>query len=120
MKGNLDFLIKFTKLNELNVAGFNNFEGFINNKESISLKKCYKPCNEKFQSSYTPEYWPYPCVKSCLSSVNFDSLEYIDLYSSVIMKNSVEESYFSSKLNTIDYILLIKILLIPKIQIQIL
>ena len=66
------FFIIYIYILLLNVAGFNNFEGFINNKESISLKKCYKPCNEKFQSSYTPEYWPYPCVKSCLSSGIFN------------------------------------------------
>ncbi|KAL6628023.1 hypothetical protein U3516DRAFT_537047 [Neocallimastix sp. 'constans'] len=107
MNGNLDFLIKFTNLNELNVAGYNNFKGFINNKENISLKKCYKPCNEKFQSNYIPEYWPYPCVKNCLSSVNLETLEYIDLYSSVIIKNTIKDSKnYSSKLNTMDYILL--------------
>jgi len=38
------------------------------NKENMKLETCYKPCNEIFQSKYEPDYWPYPCVKSCLSS----------------------------------------------------
>ncbi|ORX57137.1 hypothetical protein BCR36DRAFT_367202 [Piromyces finnis] len=105
MSGNLDFLIKFTNLKELNVAGYNNFKGFLTNKESIKLETCYKPCNEIFQARYEPDYWPYPCVKSCLSSFNPNSLEHQDLYSSVILKNLIDHnSNYNSKFNSLDCI----------------
>ncbi|OUM59585.1 hypothetical protein PIROE2DRAFT_14831 [Piromyces sp. E2] len=94
-------------INNINVAGFNDFKGFITNKENIKLETCYKPCNENFQSKYEPDYWPYPCIKSCLSSFNSNSLEYQDLYSSIILKNSIDNnSIYNSKLNSLDCIIL--------------